>query len=66
MHHSKFITTKADKKSHGLGLTCVEGALKRYEGICEISVENGEFHVVLCIPIANVSSCTQKQPNYAE
>ena len=36
---SKFITTKNDREQHGLGLTCVKEAMKRYEGTCKFFIE---------------------------
>lgn len=50
VQHSRFLTTKKDKKSHGLGLLCVEEAVKRYDGTCKISIEEGQFEISICIP----------------
>ena len=56
MKQSKFITTKHDRDLHGLGLTCVEEAIKHYDGICKFFIQDGKFHVTLSIPIGNMSN----------
>lgn len=54
--HSKFMTTKKNKEHHGLGLTCLNEALKRYGGTCKIYVEEKLFNVIICIPLKNMSN----------
>ena len=43
MKQSKFITTKHDRDLHGLGLTCVEEAIKHYDGICKFLYKMENF-----------------------
>ena len=46
--------TKKNKENHGLGLTCLNEAVKRYGGSCKIYVKEKLFNVTICIPSKNV------------
>ena len=54
IEQSKFMTTKKNKENHGLGLTCLNEAVKRYGGSCKIYVKEKLFNVTICIPSKNV------------
>ena len=54
IEQSKFMTTKKSKENHGLGLTCLNEAVKRYGGSCKIYVKEKLFNVTICIPSKNV------------
>ena len=43
-----------NKENHGLGLTCLNEAVKRYGGSCKIYVKEKLFNVTICIPSKNV------------
>lgn len=42
-----YVTTKPDKKSHGLGLKSVEKIVHKYNGMLEVMDDAGEFMVVV-------------------
>lgn len=50
--NDKFLKTgKKNKAFHGYGLTNIKKTIKKYNGDCSISAENGEFIVSIVIPI---------------
>lgn len=44
-------TTKADKSAHGLGLPSMREIALRNGGTLEISVRDGKFALLICIPL---------------
>ncbi len=44
-----FLTTKADKTMHGIGLKSVKKIVKKYGGILDIQTENQYFTTILII-----------------
>ena len=40
--------TQKDKKSHGLGLSSIQYAVKKYDGTCKIFADNRIFRLALC------------------
>ena len=40
-----FLTTKKDKKGHGLGLESVKEVVSKYDGVLQITCDNGVFIV---------------------
>ena len=40
-----FLTTKKDKKGHGLGLESVKEVLSKYDGVLQITCDKGVFIV---------------------
>lgn len=51
-------TTKADRKSHGLGLACMREIACRYGGTLEATAENGRFELLICFP------CVEAEKEY--
>lgn len=47
----RFLTTKENKKQHGLGIKSVEGVAERYGGSLTCDVFEKEFRAILCIPM---------------
>lgn len=45
----KLITTKEDKKMHGIGLKSVETVVEKYEGVMDISYNDVKFDVTIII-----------------
>lgn len=45
----QYITTKKDAVNHGIGLNSVEKAVKKYNGLLEISSKNGIFKVQILL-----------------
>lgn len=45
------ISTKADKKYHGFGLKSIRHFVKKYDGVLNISEEDGCFSLKIMIPI---------------
>ena len=49
-----FLTTKSDPENHGIGLNSVRKAVKKYNGLVNISTENKIFKVqILLYPVEN-------------
>jgi len=46
------ITTKKDKKYHGFGLRSISHFVKKYDGVLNISEEDGCFSLKIMIPVA--------------
>jgi len=44
-------TTKQDKKSHGFGLPGMREIAARYGGSIETSTKNGQFELLVCLPL---------------
>lgn len=42
---NKIITSKEDRKNHGIGLNNIENILKKYNGVMEIDHNDNEFAV---------------------
>ena len=49
--NGRFMTIKKDKENHGFGLISISDVVKLYNGTMETKVENGEFELILSIPI---------------
>lgn len=49
------ITTKGDKKLHGFGLRSIKYIAKKYEGVVNISEEDGCFSLKILMPIPNIA-----------
>lgn len=47
----KLITTKKEKKKHGVGLICLEDALKKYNGTFIYEIKENSFVLTILIPI---------------
>lgn len=47
------VTTKGDKKFHGYGLRSIKYILNKYDGVLNISEEDGCFSLKILIPIPN-------------
>lgn len=45
----KLITTKEDKKMHGIGLKSVESVVEKYEGVMDVSYDDVKFDVTIII-----------------
>lgn len=50
LSNPKMNTTKKDKFNHGLGISIVDGIIKKYEGTFWFYMENGFFNVNIVIP----------------
>lgn len=44
-------TTKKDKSAHGFGLPGMREIAKRYGGSLEVTVSNGRFELIVCLPL---------------
>lgn len=53
------ITTKHDKNHHGFGLRSMKYMLKKYDGVLNISEEDGVFSLMMLIPVP------KKQTNFS-
>lgn len=49
--NGKFITTKKDKKHHGIGLSSIRETVLKYGGNISTVAENGIFELVIGIPV---------------
>lgn len=49
--HQDLSTTKADKTSHGFGLSSMREIAQRYHGTLDAGMENGRFVLVVCLLI---------------
>lgn len=47
----KFITSKANKKLHGMGLSNIRSIVEKYDGEMDIKVQNEQFTVSISIPL---------------
>ena len=45
------VTTKKDKKYHGFGLRSIQHFVKKYDGVLNISEEDGCFSLKIMIPV---------------
>ena len=43
LENGEFVTTKADKKNHGMGIKNVKDAIEKYNGLLSIKNEDGVF-----------------------
>ena len=49
------VTTKGDKKVHGFGLRSIKYIAKKYDGVVNISEEDGCFSLKILMPIPNIA-----------
>lgn len=49
----RFLTTKADKELHGIGLNNVKKIVEKYRGIMEISAEKDTFRVKVLLYLSS-------------
>jgi sensor histidine kinase regulating citrate/malate metabolism len=49
------VTTKGDKKVHGFGLRSIQYITKKYDGVLNISEEDGCFSLKILMPIPNIA-----------
>ena len=47
----RLITMKKEKKNHGIGLVCLEDALKKYNGTFSYEIKKNNFALTILIPI---------------
>ncbi len=45
-----FLTSKADKKMHGLGLEIIKGIVRKYDGSCKIDYDEKIFEILIELP----------------
>ena len=50
-NHDLPVTTKQDKNHHGFGLRSMKYILKRYDGVLNVSEEDGVFSLMMLIPV---------------
>ena len=53
---NRLLTTKANTKSHGLGLIIVTSIVERANGIVEVMPYNDSFSVTVMIPLKEVAA----------
>ena len=49
------VTTKGDKKVHGFGLRSIKYIAKKYDGVVNISEEDGCFSLKILMPVPNIA-----------
>jgi len=48
--NNKIVTSKEDKKEHGIGLLNIFSVVEKYNGTCAIQCKNGWFHLTVLMP----------------
>lgn len=48
-YHGKLITTKENPNCHGLGLSSIEKAASKYNGLVDISIDNKIFKITVLL-----------------
>lgn len=49
IHNNSIVTSKRDNKLHGIGISSMKDAIKKYDGIMNLSYSNGIFRCILLI-----------------
>lgn len=52
----KYLSTKADKQAHGLGISIVKSLSAKYGGNLELFEEDGQFNAILTLSNAFVGT----------
>ena len=47
--NGRLITSKNDKKNHGIGISSIEQVCQKYQGTMEIQTDNEVFHVLVLL-----------------
>jgi sensor histidine kinase regulating citrate/malate metabolism len=48
--NNRIVTSKEDKKEHGIGLLNIYAVVEKYNGTCAIQCKNGWFHLTVLMP----------------
>ena len=51
LENGAFKTTKSDTASHGFGLAAMREIAERYGGLMEADVRQGQFELIVCLPL---------------
>ena len=46
-----FLTSKKDKKLHGIGLEIINDIVKKYDGSCKIEYDEKTFQILIELPM---------------